>query len=67
MTHKLADFSPKPSLLHVVISSVIQFDKSLYPVALYEKNVICIFMNNCKNLENDEKIIGNNVTTDKEL
>ena len=57
MTNKLTDFSPKPSLLHVVTSSVIQFDKSLYPVVLYEKYVICIFMNSCENLENDEKII----------
>ena len=58
MTHKLTNFSPKPSLLHVVISSVIRFDRSLYPVVLYEKYVICIFMNSCENLENDENIIG---------
>ena len=58
MTHKLTDFSPKPSVLHVVISLVIRFDKSLYPVVLYEKYAICIFMISCENLENDEKIIG---------
>ena len=40
------------------ILSVIRFDKSFYPVMLYEKYVICIFMNSCENLENDEKIIG---------
>ena len=51
------NYSPKPSLLHGVISTVIRFDKSLYQVVLYEKYVICIFMNNYENLENDEKII----------
>ena len=33
-THKYTDFSPKLSLLHVVLSSVIQFDKSFHPVVL---------------------------------
>ena len=67
MTHKLTDFSPKLSLLHAAISSAILFEKSLYPVVLYEKYVICIFMNSCVNLENDEKSLESNVSTDKEL
>ena len=35
--HKLTNFRPKPSLMYVIISYVIQFDKLLYPVVLYEK------------------------------
>ena len=68
MTHKLTDFSPKPSLLHVVISSVIRFDKSLYLVVLYEKYVICIFIIALKTYEKMmKKSLESNVSTDKEL
>ena len=68
MTHKLTDFSPKPSLLHVVISSVIRFDKSLYPVVLYEKYVVCIFIIAVKTYEKMMKeSLESNVSTDKEL
>ena len=68
MTHKLTDFSPKPSLLHVVISSVIRFDKSLYPVVLYEKYVICIFIIAVKTYEKMmKKSLESNVSTEKEL
>ena len=34
--HKLTNFRPKPSLMYVIISYVIQFDKLFYPVVLYE-------------------------------
>ena len=50
--------APKSSLLNVFISSVIRFDKPVYPTVLYEKYVICIFMISYENLEHDEKIIG---------
>ena len=45
LKYKQADFIPILSLLHVFISSVIQFDKSIHPVVLYEYYLICIFMN----------------------
>ena len=54
-THYLTDFYPKPSLLHVVISSVIRFHKFFYPVVLYANYLICIFMNIYANLKNDGK------------
>ena len=41
----------KPSVVQVSISSVIQFDKSFYPVVLYEHYLICIFMNFNENLK----------------
>ena len=43
----------KPPLLAVFISSVIQFDKFVHPVILhvYEKYIICIFMNINENLK----------------
>ena len=55
--HKLTDFNSKPLLLHVVISSVIGFDKFFYPVVMYENYLICIFMNFYANLKNDGNII----------
>ena len=55
--HKLTNFHPKPSLIYVIISFVIQFDKLFYPVVLYENNLICIVMNMHVNLKNDWKII----------
>ena len=51
--HKLTNFHPKPSLMYVIISYVIQFDKLFYPVVLYEKYLICIVMNMYVNLKND--------------
>ena len=57
-THKLANFRPKPILMYVIISYVIQFDKLFYPVVLYENYLICIFMNIHENLKHDGKIIG---------
>ena len=56
-THKLTDFNSKPSLLHVVISSVIGFDKFFNPVVMYANYLICIFMNFYANLKNDGNII----------
>ena len=38
------------SLLHVVMSSVIQFDKSIHPMVLYENDLISLFMNVYVNL-----------------
>ena len=32
----LTEFCPKLSLLHVIISSVIQFDKSFHPIVIYK-------------------------------
>ena len=32
------------SLLHALISSMLQFDKSIHPVVLYEYYLICIFV-----------------------
>ena len=43
-THELTDFNSRYSLLHVVISSVIGFDKFFYPVVMYANYLICIFM-----------------------
>ena len=48
----------KPPLLPVFISSVIQFDKFVYPVVLYENYLICIFMNISEILEMIEKTMG---------
>ena len=46
----------KPPLLPVFfISSVIQFDKKIYPVVLYENDLICIFMNINENFSNERK------------
>ena len=39
-----ADFIPILSLLHVLISSVLQIDKFIHPVVLYEYYFICIFL-----------------------
>ena len=39
------------SLLHVVMSSVIQFNKSIHPMVLYENYLISIFMNVYVNLQ----------------
>ena len=39
------------SLLHVVMSLVIQFDKSIHPTVLYENDLIIIFMNVYVNLQ----------------
>ena len=39
------------SLLHVIMSSVIQFDKSIHPMVLYENDLISIFMNVYVNLQ----------------
>ena len=59
-THKLTDSYPKPSLLHVVISSVIGFNKFFYSVVLYVNYLICIFMNIYANLKNDGKSLKSN-------
>ena len=56
-THEVTDFNAKLSLLHVIISSVIGFDKFFYPVAMYANYLICIFMNFYANLKKDGKII----------
>ena len=45
----------KPPLLPFFISSVIQFDKFLHPVVLYENYLICIFINNNENFCNERK------------
>ena len=45
------------SLLHVVMSSVIQFDKSIHPMVLYENDLISIFMKVYVNLQK----IGNTI------
>ena len=45
------------SLLHVVMSSVIQFDKSIHPMVLYENDLISIFMNVYVNLQKNREII----------
>ena len=39
------------SLLHVAMSSVIQFDRSIHPMILYENGLISIFMNVYVNLQ----------------
>ena len=56
--HKLTKFRPKPSLMYVIKSYVIQFNKLFYPVVLYENYLICIVKNIHVNLKNDGKIIG---------
>ena len=47
----------KPPLLPDFISSVIQFDKILHPVVLYENYLICIFMNINENFSNERNIL----------
>ena len=59
-THKITDFNSNPLLLHVVISSVIGFDKFFYPVVMYAYYLICIFMNFYANLKNDGNINESN-------
>ena len=44
--------------MHVFIASEIQFDKPFHLIVLYDKNLICIFMNINENLKNEDKIIG---------
>ena len=39
------------SLLNLVMSSVIQFDKSIHPMVLYENDLISIVMNVYVNLK----------------
>ena len=39
------------SLLHIVMSSVIQYDKSIHPIVLYENDLISIIMNEYVNLQ----------------
>ena len=41
----LASNYTRPPLLHVFISSVMQFDKVFYLMVLYENYLICIFVN----------------------
>ena len=48
----------KPLLLHVFISSVIQFNKYCHLMVLYGNYHICIFMNINENLINEGKIIA---------
>ena len=48
------------SLFHVLITSMLQFDKSIHPVVLYEYYLICIFL---KIHENLKKMKENNVKT----
>ena len=45
------------SLLHVVMSSVIQFNESIHPMVLYENDLISIIMNVYVNLQKIGKII----------
>ena len=44
------------SLLHVAMSLVIQFDKSIHPMVLYENDLISIFMNVYINLQKIGKL-----------
>ena len=53
--HKLTNYHPKPELMYVIISYVIQFDRLCYPVVLYENYLICIVRNIHVNLKNDGK------------
>ena len=45
------------NIVEYFISSVIHFDKSIHPMALYENYLICIFMNINENLKNEGKTI----------
>ena len=45
------------NIVEYFISSVIQFVKSIHPMALYENYLICIFMNINENLKNEGKTI----------
>ena len=44
------------SLLHVAMSSVIQFDKSIHPIVIFENDLISIFMIVYVNLQNIGKL-----------
>ena len=44
--------------MYVATSKMVQFDKFIHPVVLYENHLICIFMNVYENSQNDGKIIG---------
>ena len=48
----------KPQLLHVFISSVIQFNKYCHLMVQYGNYQICIFMNINENLINEGKSIA---------
>ena len=54
---KINCFQSQISILHVVVSSVMQFDKSLNAVVLYKNDLFCIIMNINENLENERNII----------
>ena len=45
------------NIVEYFISLVIQFDKSIHPMALYENYLICIVMNINENLKNEGKTI----------
>ena len=47
------------SLLHAVMSSVIQFDKSIHPMVQYENDLISIFINVYLNLQIGKIILKN--------
>ena len=47
----------KQPLLPVYILSVIHFDKFFHPVVIYEKYIICIFMNSYENFSNERKYL----------
>ena len=61
LKHHKNRFQPKsiitPPLLQVLMSEVIQFDKSFQPVVLYANYPICILMNINQNLKMREKTI----------
>ena len=44
LKYKYTDFTAMLSLLHVLIPSMLQFDKSIHQVVLYEYCLIFIFM-----------------------
>ena len=49
------------SLVHVLISSMLQFDKSIHPVVLYKYYFVCIFMKIHENFK--KKMRENHVNT----
>ena len=51
---KKLNFIPILSLFHVLISTMLRFDKSIHPVVLYEYFIICICMKNMKTLKKNE-------------
>ena len=54
--------------MYVVISNMVQYDKFLHPVVLYENHLICIFIKIYENLKKDGKITGKKkVSNDQEL